>query len=105
MDYKSYDALYLPRGHSPLHLHVNPKVIEITKYFLESKKTLVSICYSVFILAATKSISGRKLTGLVADLAGAKYEETLCVKDGSLITVVGNPGLIKMMEEFLKALK
>ena len=110
VDYKSYDALYLPGGHSPLHLHIEPKVIEITKYFLDSKKILVSICYSVFTLAATKSISGRKLTGLpytkvVADLAGATYENTLCVVDGSLITAVGNPGLIKMMEEFLKALK
>ena len=110
VDYKSYDALYLPGGHSPLHLHIEPKVIEITKYFLEAKKILVSICYSVFILAATKSIKGRKLTGLpytkvVADLAGATYENTLCVVDGSLITAVGNPGLIKMMEEFLKALK
>ena len=110
VDYKSYDALYLPGGHSPLHLHVNPKVIEITKYFLESKKTLVSICYSVFILAATKSINGRKITGLpftrvVADIAGANYEETLCLKDGNLITAIGNPGLIKMMEEFLNALK
>ena len=70
----------------------------------------MSIYYGVLILAATKSINGRKLTGLpftrvVADLAGAKYEETLCVKDGSLITIIGNPGLIKMMEEFLKALK
>ena len=110
VNYKSYDALYLPGGHSPLHLHVNPKVIEITKYFLEYQKTLVSIWYSIFILAVTKSISGRKLTELpftrvVADLAGAKYEETLCVKDGSLITVVGNPGLIKMMEEIWKSLK
>ena len=100
----------MPGGHSPLHLHIEPKVIEITKYFLDAKKILVSICYSVFILAATKSIKGRKLTGLpytkvVADLAGATYENTLCVVDGSLITAVGNPGLIKMMEEFLKALK
>ena len=110
VDYKNYDALYLPGGHSPLHLHINPKVIEITKYFLDSKKIVVSICYSVFTLAATKSINGRKLTGLpytrvVADIAGAKYEDTLCVVDGSLITAVGNPGLIKMMEEFLKVLK
>ena len=110
VDYKSYDALYLPGGHSPLHLHIDPKVIEITKYFLDNNKILVSICYSVFTLAATKSIKGRKLTGLpytkvMADLAGATYENTLCVVDGSLITAVGNPGLIKMMEEFLKALK
>ena len=110
IDYKSYDALYLPGGHAPLYLHVNPKVIEIVKYFLESKKLLVSICYSVLTLAATKSISGKKLTGLpftkiVANLAGANYEETLCVVDGNLISAIGNPGLIKMMEEFLKALK
>ena len=59
VDYKSYDVLYLPGGHSPLHLHMNPKVVEITKYFLESKKHVVSICYSTFILAATKSIKGR----------------------------------------------
>ena len=49
VDYKSYDALYLPGGHSPLHLHIDPKVIEITKYFLDAKKIPVSICYSVFI--------------------------------------------------------
>ena len=62
------------------------------------------------ILAAAKSISGRKLTGFPftsvdADLAGAKYEETLCVTTDNLITAIGNPGLIKIMEEFLKALK
>ena len=78
--------------------------------FLEYQKTLVSIWYSIFILAVTKSISGRKLTELpftrvVADLAGAKYEETLCVKDGSLITAIGNPGLIKMMEEIRVAIQ
>ena len=110
VDYKSYDALYLPGGHSPLHLHINPKVVEIAKYFLDSKKILVSICYSGLILAATKSISGRKMTGLpyskvTIDLAGAQYIDTLCVVDGNLISAVGNPGLIKMMEEFLKALK
>ena len=82
VDYKSYDVLYLPGGHSPLHFHMNPKVVEITKYFLESKKHVVSICYSTFILAATKSIKGRKLTGLpnskiVAELAGAEYIDTL----------------------------
>ena len=110
VDYKSYDAVYLPGGHSPLHLHINPKVIEITKYFLDSKKLVVSICYGVLILAATKSIKGRKLTGLpftrvVADIAGAKYEDTLCVVDGNLITGLGNPALVKLMEEFIKALK
>ena len=110
IDYKSYDALYLPGGHSPLHLHMDPKVVEIAKYFLDSKKTLVSICYSGFILAATKSISGRKLTGLpyskiVIELAGAQYIDTLCTVDGNIISAIGNPGLIKMMEEFLKALK
>ena len=97
-------------GHSPLHLHIDPKVIEITKYFLDSKKIVVSICLSVFILAATKSINGRKLTGLpytkiVAELAGAKYENTLCVVDGNLITGLGNPALVKLMEEFFNALK
>ena len=61
---KATISLYLPGGHSPLHLHIDPKVIEITKYFLESKKFVFSICYSVLTLAATKSISGRKLTGL-----------------------------------------
>ena len=43
VDYTSYDALYLPGGHSPLHLHIDPKVIEITKYFLDSKKILINL--------------------------------------------------------------
>ena len=77
---------------------------------MDSKKLVVSICYGVLILAATKSIKGRKLTGLpftrvVADIAGAKYEDTLCVVDGNLITGLGNPALVKLMEEFIKALK
>ena len=70
----------------------------------------MSICYSTFILAATKSIKGRKLTGLpnsklIAELAGAEYIDSLCVVDGNLISAVGNPGLIKMMEEVAKILK
>ena len=110
LDYKNYDALYLPGGHSPLHLHINPKVVEIAKYFLEANKILVSICYSGLILAATKAIKGRKMTGLpyskvVIDLAGAEYMDNICHVDGNLISAIGNPGLIKMMEEFLKALK
>ena len=42
---------------------------------------------------------------MVADIAGAKYEDTLCVVDGNLITGLGNPALVKLMEEFIKALK
>ena len=79
VDYKNYDALYLPGGHSPLHLHINKKVIEITKYFLENNKIVCSICYGSMILAATKCIKGKKLTGLpftkvTVDLAGGIYE-------------------------------
>ena len=110
IDYKSYDALYIPGGHSPLHLQINPRVAEITKYFLDSKKLVVSICYGLYVLAATKSISGRKVTGLpytriMAELAGANFDKAnLCVVDDNLITAVGNPGLNEMMKEFLKAL-
>ena len=79
-------------------------------YFFDSKKILVSNCYSVFILAATKAINGRKLTGLpytkvVAVIVGAKYEDSLCVVDENLITAVGNPCLIKMMEKILESVK
>ena len=111
VDYKNYDALYLPGGHSPLHLHINPKVIEITKYFLENNKIVCSICYAVLILAATNHIKGKKLTGLpftkvVAHLAGATYEEgKMCVVDGNLVTGFGNPALVDMMKEFLAKLK
>ena len=38
VDCKSYYTLYLAGGHSSLYFHISPKVIEITKYFLESKK-------------------------------------------------------------------
>ena len=50
-------------------------------------------------------MTGLSYTKVVADLAGATYENTLCVVDGSLITAVGNPGLIKMMEEVREAIK
>ena len=111
VDYKNYDALYLPGGHSPLHLHINKKVIEITKYFLENNKIVCSICYGSMILAATKCIKGKKLTGLpftkvTVDLAGGIYEEgKLVVVDGNLVTGFGNPALVDMMKEFLAKLK
>ena len=109
-DYKTYDALYIPGGHSPLHLQINSKVAEITKYFLDSKKLVVSICYGLYVLASTKSIKGRKVIGLpytriMAELAEAEFaKDKLCVVDDNLITAVGNPGLNDMMKEFLKAL-
>ena len=110
VDYKSYDALYIPGGHSPLHIQINPRAAEITKYFLDSKKIVVSICYGLYILASTKSISGRKVTGLpytriMAELAGANFDKaSLCVVDDNLITACGNVGLNEMMKEFVKAL-
>ena len=104
---ENYDALYLSGGRAPEYLRLNPKVIEITKYFLDHDKLLASVCHGAQILVATGSLKGKHLTcfsGVSPEvkLAGGIYHKMApdnIYSDGNLISTVswmGQPALLKL---------
>ena len=93
-NYKEYDGIWIPGGRAPEYLRMNPQVIEIVKYFLESGKPLAAICHGAQILVACGGIQGRKISCYPAQevelkLAGAQYakcEWDESVVDGKIIS-------------------
>lgn len=52
IDASSYHALVIPGGRAPEYLALNPKVLALTKEFMDSKKPIASICHGQQILSA-----------------------------------------------------
>jgi protease I len=109
---EDYDALVIPGGRSPEYLRLNPRVIEVTKHFLEKNKPLAVICHGIQILTATGAIKGRTMTCYPAvspevELAGATYKKVEideAVVDGNLVTSPAWPGHPKWMAKFFEVL-
>lgn len=109
---EDYAGLYLTGGRAPEYLRLNPRVVAITKHFLEADKPLGAICHGPQILAATGAITGRKMTAYAAvgpELvnAGAEYVDIPAdeaVVDGNLTTSPAWPGNDANVREFMKLL-
>ena len=93
-NYKEYDGLYIPGGRAPEYLRMNPKVLEIAKYFVESGKPVAAICHGPQILVAAGGLQGRKMTSYPAQecelrLCGVdfvKADADQVIVDGNLVT-------------------
>ena len=59
---RDYDALVIPGGRAPEYLRLNPRVLEIVRHFADSGKPIAAICHGAQILAATKVITGRRIS-------------------------------------------
>ncbi|MBI3397599.1 DJ-1/PfpI/YhbO family deglycase/protease [Candidatus Woesebacteria bacterium] len=78
VDPKDYDLLYIPGGAAdgaPLEVSKNKKAQEITKYFFENNKHVVTICHGPYLLAASDVIKGRHLTSYWYDEVPEKVKE------------------------------
>jgi protease I len=74
---KDFDALVLPGGFGPDKLRRDPKVLEITKNFVEKEKLLAHICHAGWIPISAKVMKGYKCTstpGIKDDLENAGAE-------------------------------
>src|SRR3989440_10330983 len=49
---QDYDALVIPGGRAPEYLRLNPRVLEIVRYFAEANKPIAALCHGPQILAA-----------------------------------------------------
>ncbi|MBZ4189929.1 DJ-1/PfpI family protein [Niabella beijingensis] len=107
-----YDAFCLAGGRAPEYLRLDPKVIELTRHFMEAGKPVAAICHAIQILAAANVLKGRKLTAYPAvgpevTLAGGEYigvAVTEAVTDGNLVTAPAWPAHPAWIRAFLELL-
>ena len=107
-----YDALIIPGGRAPEYIRLNEQVLQITRYFANSKKPIASICHGLQVLTAAGVLEGKRCTAYPAcspDVlrAGGKYTEvpvTEAVVDGNLVTAPAWPAHPNWLAQFLKVL-
>lgn len=109
---EDYDGLVIAGGRAPEYLRLEPKVLEIVKYFFKENLPVAAICHGIQILTAAEVVRGRKLTAYPAvgpevilaggDFQGVGVDEA--VVDSNLVTSPAWPGNSAMIREFLKLL-
>ena len=109
---QDYDALVVPGGRAPEYLRLNPRVLEIVRYFAEAGKPIAALCHGPQILAAAGVIKGKKLNAYPAcqpdvELAGGIFVPlgvTDATVDGNLVTGPAWPAHPTWLAKFLEVL-
>jgi len=109
---REYDALVIPGGRAPEYLRLNPRVLEVVRYFAQSNKPIAAICHGAQILAAAKVIEGKRISAYPAcspevELAGATYAAIgvdAAVTDGNFVTAPAWPAHPTWIAQFLAVL-
>jgi protease I len=109
---QDYDALVVPGGRAPEYLRLNPKVLEIVRYFAEAGKPIAALCHGPQILAAAKVISGKRINAYPAcapdvELAGGIFVPlavTDATVDGNFVTGPAWPAHPAWLAKFLEVL-
>jgi protease I len=110
---QDYDALVIPGGRAPEYLRLNPRVLEIVRYFAEADKPIAALCHGPQILAAARVISGKRLNAYPAcapdvELAGGIFvplEVTDATVDSKLVTGPAWPAHPAWLAKFLEVLE
>ena len=110
----NYDALVIPGGRAPEYIRLNPRVIEITRHFVDKKKPIAAICHGQQVLVAAGGLSGKTCIAYPAvkpdvEQAGGKWgsvNETFsnAVVDGNLVTAPAWPAHPEWIRKFLELL-
>lgn len=109
-----YAGLVLPGGRAPEYLRLDPKVIEMVKYFDKAGKPIAAICHGPQILVAADVLKGKKATAYPAVkpdviMAGAEWVEPApgadnAVVDGKLVTAPAWPAHPAFVAKFIEVL-
>jgi len=87
-----YDALVLPGGQiNPDLLRVEPDAVKFIRDFHDTGKPVAAICHAPWLLIEADVINGKRATSyhsIKTDMknAGANWEDSQVVRDGSMIT-------------------
>ncbi len=109
---EDYDALVIPGGRAPEYIRLNPKVLEITRYFATSGKPIAAICHGAQVLAAAGVLEGRACSAYPAcgpdvQRAGGTYMDIAvdqAYTDGNLVTAPAWPAHPAWIAQFLQVL-
>jgi protease I len=109
---EDYDALVIPGGRAPEYIRLNPRVLEIVRYFASASKPIAALCHGAQVLAAAKVLEGKRCSCYPAvapdvALAGGTYAEvamTEAVVDGNLVTGPAWPANPAWLARFLHVL-
>jgi protease I len=109
---EDYDALMIPGGRAPEYIRMNPRVLDIVRYFMKENKPVAAICHAPQVLAAAGVLKGRKCSSYPATspdvtLAGGTYVDVgmaEAVVDGNLVTGPAWPALHSWLAKFLTVL-
>jgi len=109
---EDYDALIIPGGRAPEYLRLNPRVLDIIRYFDSANKPIAALCHGAQLLAAARVIAGKRVNAYPAcapevELAGATFvplEVTQAVTDGNLVTGPAWPAIPAWLAQFLQVL-
>jgi protease I len=113
VDPAQYDGLVIPGGRAPEYLRLNPKVLEVVRYFAIVGKPIAAICHGPQLLAAAGVLKGRKLNSYPAcapevELAGGTFVPVdffEAVVDGNLVTGPAWTAHPKWLARFLEVLE
>jgi len=108
----SYDALVVPGGRAPEYIRLNPRVLEIVRYFADARKPIAAICHGAQLLAAAGVLEGKTCSAYPAcgpdvTRAGGRYADIpvdQAVVDGTLVTAPAWPAHPQWLAAFLKVL-
>jgi protease I len=106
---EEYVAIVISGGRAPEYIRYDQDLLRVTKWFMDHRKPVASVCHGIEIVAAADTIRGKKVTTVKkcrfdAEFSGATYLDQEVVVDGNLVcarTWHDNPA---WMREFLKLL-
>src|SRR5512143_2403470 len=86
-----FDAVVVPGGYAPDLMRRHEPMVRLVREMGKARKVVAAICHGGWMLASANLLRGRKATGFIAirdDMvnAGAMYEDSEVVRDGTLIT-------------------
>jgi protease I len=110
---ETYDALVIPGGRAPEYLRLNPRVLEIVRYFARERKPIAAICHGAQVLVAAGEIQGRRCScypAISPDViaAGGTYVDLAMDQafvDDNLVTAPAWPAIPAWLAAFEKVLE
>jgi protease I len=110
---EAYDALVIPGGRAPEYLRLNPRVLEIVRYFARERKPIAAICHGAQVLVAGGEIQGRRCSCYPAispdvTAAGGIYVDLAMDQafvDDNLVTAPAWPAIPAWLAAFEKVLE
>ncbi|WNI31591.1 DJ-1/PfpI family protein [Streptomyces sp. ITFR-6] len=110
VDPDDYVAVVVPGGRAPEYLRNDARLREILKAFFDTDRPVAQICHGPLMTAAAGALKDRRVTAYPAlepdmESAGAAFQDTEVVVDGTLVSSRAWPDHSAWMREFLTVLR